>query len=87
MVGDSRAEGKDLDITLSGNQDALVTAIASSNKSTVVVLKSGSAALMPWASQVPAILEAWYPGEEDGNAVADVIFGAVNPSGRLPMTP
>jgi beta-glucosidase len=86
MVGDARAEGGDLDIALSGNQDALVAAIASSNPKTIVVLKTGSVALMPWASQVPAILEAWYPGEEDGDAVADVIFGTVNPSGKLPLT-
>jgi beta-glucosidase len=86
MVGDSRAEGKDSDIALSGNQNALVAAMVSANPKTIVVVKSGSAVLMPWASQVPAILEAWYPGEEDGNAVADVVFGAVNPSGKLPMT-
>jgi beta-glucosidase len=86
MVGDAEAEGKDHPISLSGNQDALVSAVAAANPSTVVVVKSGSAVLMPWAGQVPAILEAWYPGEEDGNAVADVLFGAVNPSGRLPMT-
>jgi beta-glucosidase len=86
MVGDSRAEGSDSDIALSGTQDALVAAMAAANPKTIVVIKSGSAVLMPWASQVPAILEAWYPGEEDGDAVADVVFGAVNPSGKLPMT-
>jgi len=52
----------------------------------VVVIKSGSAVLMPWASSVPAILEAWYPGEEDGNAVAAVLFGDTNPGGKLPLT-
>lgn len=86
MVGDNRSEGHDTDIALSGNQDALVSGIASANTHTVVVVKSGSAVLMPWANQVPAILEAWYPGEEDGNAVASVLFGDVNPSGKLPMT-
>jgi len=50
------------------------------------VLKTGSAVLMPWVDDVPAILEAWYPGEEDGNAVAAVLFGDVNPSGKLPLT-
>src|ERR1700731_4241342 len=49
-------------------------------------MKSGTAILMPWAGSVPAILEAWYPGEEDGNAVAAVLFGDVNPSGKLPLT-
>jgi beta-glucosidase len=86
MVGDSRAEGSDTPIALSGNQDALVTAIAAANANTIVVLKTGSVALMPWVAQVPAILEAWYPGEEDGDAVADVLYGAVNPSGKLPLT-
>jgi beta-glucosidase len=86
MVGDSRKEGQDASIALSGNQDALVSAVAVANKNTIVVVKSGSAVLMPWVNQVPAILEAWYPGEEDGNAVASVLFGDVNPSGKLPMT-
>ena len=86
MVGDSRSEGSDTSIALSGNQDALVAAVAAANKNTVIVVKSGSAILMPWVNQVPAILEAWYPGEEDGNAVAGVLFGDFNPSGKLPMT-
>ncbi|HXC35186.1 MAG TPA: glycoside hydrolase family 3 C-terminal domain-containing protein [Candidatus Acidoferrales bacterium] len=86
MVGDSETEGKDHPITLRGNQDELVEAVVAANPHTVVVLKSGSAVLMPWVDKVPAILEAWYPGEEDGNAVAAVLFGDVNPSGKLPMT-
>jgi beta-glucosidase len=90
MVGDSETEGVDDSISLSGNQypnqDALVQAVAAANPHTVVVLKTGTAVLMPWVNQVPAILEAWYPGEEDGNAVAAVLFGDVNPSGKLPLT-
>lgn len=86
MVGDSRSEGSDTTIALSGNQDALVTAVAAANPKTIVVVKSGSAILMPWVNQVPAILEAWYPGEEDGDAVAGVLFGDFNPSAKLPMT-
>lgn len=86
MVGDSEAEGTDHPISLSGNQDQLVQAIVAANPHTVVVIKSGSAVLMPWVASVPAILEAWYPGEEDGNAVAAVLFGDVNPSGKLPLT-
>lgn len=86
MVGDNEREGRDHSITLEGNQDQLVQAIVAANQHTVVVLKTGSAVLMPWTDQAPAILEAWYPGEEDGNAVAAVLFGDVNPSGKLPVT-
>ncbi len=86
MVGDSETEGHDHAISLGGNQDALVSAVAAANRNTIVVVKSGSAVLMPWVGQVPAILEAWYPGEEDGNAVAQVLFGDFNPSARLPIT-
>jgi beta-glucosidase len=86
MVGDHETEGHDHPLTLAGNQDRLVEAVAAANPHTVVVLKTGSAVLMPWVDKVPAILEAWYPGEEDGNAVAAVLFGDVNPSGRLPLT-
>ncbi len=86
MVGDRETEGRDHPITLSGNQDALVAAVAAANPNTIVVLKSGSVELMPWVNRVPAILEAWYPGEEDGKAVAAVLFGDVDPSGRLPLT-
>jgi beta-glucosidase len=86
MIGDSETEGSDHPISLSGNQDQLVESIVAANPHTVVVIKSGSAVLMPWVASVPAILEAWYPGEEDGNAVAAVLFGDVNPSGKLPLT-
>lgn len=86
MVGDHATEGKDHLLTLEGNQDALVAAVAAANPHTVVVLKTGSAILMPWLDQVPALLEAWYPGEEDGNAVAAVLFGDIDPSGKLPIT-
>ncbi len=86
MVGDHETEGRDHALTLSGNQDELVEAVAAANPHTVVILKTGTAVLMPWVDRVPAILEAWYPGEEDGNAVAAVLFGDVNPSGRLPLT-
>jgi beta-glucosidase len=86
MVGDARKEGSDFPISLSGNQDDIVSTVAAANKNTIVVIKSGSVILMPWASQVSSILEAWYPGEEDGNVVADLLFGNANPSGKLPIT-
>jgi len=86
MVGDYTTEGKDHELTLTGNQDELIQAVAAANSNTVVVLKTGSAVLMPWLDNVPALLEAWYPGEEDGNAVAAMLFGDVNPSGKLPLT-
>jgi beta-glucosidase len=87
MVEDSESEGSDRSsLSLSGNQNALVTAVAAANPRTVVVSKTGGPILMPWVDQVPAILQAWYPGEEDGNAVADVLFGRFNPSARLPIT-
>jgi beta-glucosidase len=86
MVGDNETEGADNSISLSGTQDSLVESIVAANPNTIVVMKTGSAILMPWANSVPAILQAWYPGEEDGNAVAAVLFGDVNPSGKLPLT-
>jgi beta-glucosidase len=86
MVGDLQAEGRDHSLALSGSQDALVQAVAAANPRTVVVLKTGGPVLMPWSDKVPAILEAWYPGEEDGNAVAAILMGDRNPSGKLPVT-
>jgi beta-glucosidase len=86
MVGDARKEGTDYPISLTGNQDAMVSAVAAANKNTIVVVKSGSVILMPWVNQVSSILEAWYPGEEDGNVVASILFGLTNPSGKLPIT-
>jgi beta-glucosidase len=87
MVGDNEAEGRDRpSMALTAPQDDLVAAVAAANPRTVVVVKSGAPVLMPWIDRVPAILEAWYPGEEDGNVVASLLFGDVNPSGKLPIT-
>lgn len=86
MVGDDEQEGRDHSIELPHAQNLLVEAVSKVNPKTIVVLKTGSAVLMPWLHDVSAVLEAWYPGEEDGNAVADVLFGKVNPSGKLPIT-
>ena len=68
------------------DQDALISAVAQANPNTVVVLNTGGPVTMPWLDQVGAVLEAWYPGQEGGNAIASVLFGDVNPSGRLPQT-
>src|SRR5690606_41434661 len=68
------------------DQEELTSAVAAANENPVVVLKNGGPILMPWIDEVPAVLEAFYPGQEDGNAVANVLFGVVNPSGKLPFT-
>jgi len=73
-------------LSLDGNGDALIEAVAAANPHTVVVLETGGPATMPWLSSVQAVLEAWYPGTELGNAVAGVVFGDANPSGHLPIT-
>ena len=80
------AESQDVSLTLSGNQNALIAAMAAANPHTVVVLETGGPVLMPWLSQVAAVLETWYPGSGGGEAIADVLFGSVDPSGRLPVT-
>ncbi len=71
---------------LYGDQDAVIAAVGAAQKDTVVVLESGTPVLMPWLRRVKAVLEAWYPGQEGGDAIAAVLFGAVNPAGRLPVT-
>jgi beta-glucosidase len=68
------------------NQDALVEAVAAANPHTIVVIESGGPILMPWLNQVSAVLEAWYPGQSGGPAIANLLFGTVNPSGKLPIT-
>ena len=73
-------------LRLQGNGDALIAAVAAANPNTVVVLQTGSAAEMPWLASVPAVLQTWYAGEQMGPALADLLFGDVSPSGKLPMT-
>lgn len=68
------------------DQDALVSAVTAANPRTIVVMENGGAQVMPWLNQVAAVLEAWYPGERGGDAIANILFGAVNPSGKLPIT-
>jgi len=76
----------DLTSTTPIDQDALVSAIAAANPNTIVVVESGGPIVMPWLAQVNAVLEAWYPGQAGGPAIADLLFGVTNPSGKLPIT-
>ena len=68
------------------DEDGLISTVAAAQKRTIVVLETGAPVLTPWRSQVPAIVEAWYPGMEGGTALAHVLFGDVDPGGRLPVT-
>jgi beta-glucosidase len=80
-------EGFDLpDLLLPWGQDAVIEAVASANPNTIVVLETGNPVAMPWRDHVKGIVEAWYPGEAGGQAIAEVLTGKVNPSGRLPIT-
>ena len=82
--GEWDTEGSDLlDIKLPGRQDELVSAVAAVNPNTVVVLQTGGPVEMPWLDDVAAVLEAWYPGQEAGHAIADVLTGIAEPGGRL----
>jgi beta-glucosidase len=80
------SEGSDHALELTGNQDALVAAVAKANPKTIVVAETGGAIYMPWVNDVPAILEAFYPGIRGGPAIARILTGKVNPSGHLPIT-
>lgn len=80
------SEGSDASMTLPDGQDALIAAVAAANPNTVVVLETGNPVKMPWLGQIKAVVEAWYPGQEGGGAIADVLTGKINPSGRLPIT-
>lgn len=81
------SEGKDLnDLSLPDDQDALIEAVAAANPHTIVVLETGGAVLMPWINKVSAVIEGWYPGIRGSEAMANILFGDVNPSGRLPLT-
>lgn len=85
--GEWDTEGADLlDIKLPGRQDELVSAVAKANKRTIVVLQTGGPVEMPWLDQVSAVLEAWYPGQEAGHSIADVLIGKAEPGGRLPQS-
>jgi beta-glucosidase len=86
-VGEQTSEGLDrTNLFLPGDQDALVRAVAAANPKTIVVLYEGAGTVMSWAADVPAILSAWYPGQEGSAALASILFGDVNPSAKLPVT-
>ena len=81
------SEGSDrMGLGLPYGQDRVIEALAAANPNLAVVIVSGNAVAMPWIERVPTVLEAWYSGSEAGNALADVVFGTVNPSGKLPFT-
>ncbi|MCC6946283.1 MAG: glycoside hydrolase family 3 C-terminal domain-containing protein [Bradyrhizobiaceae bacterium] len=84
-----RVEGEgfdNADLSLPWGQDALIDAVASANPNTIVVLETGNPVSMPWRDKVKAIIQAWYPGQAGGQAIAEILAGRVNPSGRLPIT-
>jgi beta-glucosidase len=87
FVYDTEREGVDRDgLELPNGQDQLVQQVAAANPHTIVVLDTGGPVLMPWLDQVSGVVEAWYPGQRDGDAIAAVLFGDVDPGGRLPQT-
>jgi beta-glucosidase len=73
-------------LSLPNNQDELIEAVAAANPHTIVVLETGGAVLMPWIDKVAAVVEAWYPGIRGSEAIANLLFGDVNPSGKLALT-
>jgi beta-glucosidase len=84
-----RVEGESFDLadlSLPWGQDALLDALATANPNTIAVLETGNPVSMPWRNKVKAIVQAWYAGQAGGEAIAEVLTGKVNPSGRLPMT-
>ncbi|WP_295815712.1 glycoside hydrolase family 3 C-terminal domain-containing protein [uncultured Deinococcus sp.] len=85
--GDWETEGVDRwGLGLPGRQDELVAAVRAANPNTIVVLQTGGPVTMPWLDSVPAVLQAWFPGQEAGYAIADVLYGRAEPGGRLPQT-
>lgn len=85
--GEWDTEGLDLpDMRLPGRQDELIERVAKANPRTIVVLQTGGPVEMPWLSRVKAVLQVWYPGQELGHSVADMLFGDQEPGGRLPQT-
>ena len=84
---DSETEAADrLGLSLPSAQDELISAVAAANPHTVVVINAGAPVVMPWLNQVAGVVDAWYPGQTSGTALASVLFGTVDPSGHLPVT-
>src|SRR5262249_51506696 len=84
---DTEREGADRPLRLPPGQDPLIQQIAAANPRTIVaVTGGGNVDMEPWIDRVPALIQAWYPGEEGGTALARLLVGAVNPSGHLPAT-
>src|SRR5581483_3111738 len=87
LNADWEREGADrVGFSLPGRQDELIESVAAVNPRTIVVVNAGSVVAMPWSERVAAVLYAWYPGQEAGDAIADVLFGDREPGGRLPTT-
>jgi beta-glucosidase len=87
LNGEWESEGFDrADMKLPGAQNELIERIAKVNKNTIVVINAGSPVEMPWIDKVPAVLQLWYDSQEQGNALADILFGDETPSGKLPTT-
>jgi beta-glucosidase len=87
LTGEWESEGFDrADMKLPGAQNELIERVAKANKNTIVVINAGSPVEMPWIDNVPAVLQLWYNSQEQGNALADILFGDETPSGKLPTT-
>ncbi len=87
FANDAQGEGMDrYSLSLPGDQNQLIDQVAHANRHTVVVLNTGGPVLMPWLNEVQGVLEAWYPGQQFGAAIASVLFGDASPGGRLPVT-
>jgi len=87
FVGEQLGEGNDkMFFSLPGDQNKLIEEISKVNSRTTVVLHTSTAVAMPWIDKVEAVIQAWYPGQEAGSSISDILFGDVNPSGKLPVT-
>ncbi len=87
FANDVSSEGMDRpSLQLPGDQNALIAAVARANRRTIVVLHTAGPVLMPWLPNVAGVIEAWYPGQQSGSAIANTLFGRADPAGRLPVT-